>query len=92
MAGILYTYDVISGKQEDPRRTKFNKELYGYKYIWETKAGLKQNRKLGLLSTKNGRKVADSVILVSNDYEIDFDDLFDKYSDVVVVYKFKVID
>jgi len=92
MAGILYTYDVISGKQEDPRRTKFNKELYGYRYKWETKVGLKQSRKLGLLTTKNGRKVADSVILVSNDYEIDFDDFFDKYSDVVTVYKFKVTD
>ncbi|MFX0096690.1 MAG: hypothetical protein ACFE7E_02910 [Candidatus Hodarchaeota archaeon] len=88
----MYTYDVVSGKQEDPRRTKFNKELYGYRYKWETKTGLKQSRKPGLLTTKNGRKVADSVILVSNDYEMEFDDFFERYSDVVDVYKFKVTD
>lgn len=88
----MYTYDVISGKQDDPKRTRFNKELYGYRYKWDTKVGLKQNQKLGFLVMRNGRKVADSVILVSDDYEVEFDGFFDKYSDVIVVHKFRVID
>lgn len=92
MPGILYTYDVVSGKQGDPRRTRFNKELYGYRYKWDTKGGLKHNRKSGLLAIKNGRKIADSVILISEEHEVDFDGLFDKYSDVIAVYKFRVID
>lgn len=90
MASVIYVYDVKKGKQRDPRRTRFNKELFGYKYSWETKDGAKTSQKKGLLQLYGASYIGDSVIGVRQEYAAHFDELFSIYSDVIGARKFLV--
>lgn len=87
---VVYVYDVKKGKQRDPRRTMFNKELFGYKYKWLTKDGLKEKDRAGLLQRYQANKIGDSAISVNLEFAGFFDELFKIYSDVITVRKFLV--
>ncbi len=90
MPSVLYIYDVKKGRQRDPRRTMFNKELFGYKYKWLTKDGEKRRFKTGLLQRYKAERIGDSAISVSLEYSSFFDELFKIYSDVITVRKFVI--
>ncbi|MHA1238621.1 MAG: hypothetical protein ACTSSJ_05205 [Candidatus Odinarchaeia archaeon] len=91
MTKIIYIYDVIRGKQTNPRRVRFSKELYGYKYSWETSEGLKTAYKKGIVSKCKAEKVGDSAILVEEEDAKEFDTLFMRYMDIIRVRKFRVL-
>ncbi len=88
MSLVLYVYDVKKGCQRDPRRTMFNKELFGYKYKWLTKDGERERFRSGLLQRYKASKIGDSAISVDLEFSIFFDELFKIYSDVINVRKF----
>ncbi|WEU40957.1 MAG: hypothetical protein OdinLCB4_003355 [Candidatus Odinarchaeum yellowstonii] len=90
MSTVLYVYDVKKGKQRDPRRTLFNKELFGYKYKWLTKEGPKEKFRLGLLQRYKAKRIGDSVISVNLEFSSFFDELFRIFNDVISVRKFLV--
>ncbi len=91
MARILYVYDCIQSRRSNARRVAFTKDLYGFKYSWKTKSGIKQRRKHGLIDDHVGSQaVADSTILVPVEHRPVFDLLFDKYKDILNVRIFKI--
>ncbi|MHA1409682.1 MAG: hypothetical protein ACTSQY_05165 [Candidatus Odinarchaeia archaeon] len=90
MKKIIYVYDVKKGKHKDPRRTQFNKLLFGFRYRWETREGQKTRLRQGLIHIYNAKRIGDSVISVLTEYEEKFDELFENYIDIFNVRKFLV--
>lgn len=92
MTTILYIYDCIQSRRRNARRVSFTKELYGFTYSWRTRSGVKQRRKVGLIEEHVGvESVADSTILVPEEYRPTFDSLFDKYQDILALRVFVVV-
>jgi hypothetical protein len=90
MIQILYVYDVQSGKHKDPRRTQFNKTLFGFKYRWETREGPKTRLRKGFVHLYKVQRIGDSVIAINPQYEKTFDDLFQNYQDIIKVRKYAI--
>ncbi|MHA2423424.1 MAG: hypothetical protein ACXAEF_01460 [Candidatus Thorarchaeota archaeon] len=92
MASYLYLYDCLHARRTNARRVAFTKELYGYFYSWKTKSGVKQKRKPGLLDECPGAEaVADSAILVPDEYRSVFDSLFMMYEDILKLRIYEVV-
>jgi hypothetical protein len=88
----LYLYDCRHARQSNARRVSFTKELYGYTYTWRTKSEIKEKRKLGLLDECVGAEaVADSAIVVPNEYRTIFDNLFSNYQDILSFRVYEII-
>jgi hypothetical protein len=88
----LYLYDCRHARQSNARRVSFTKELYGYTYTWRTKSEIKEKRKLGLLDECVGAEaVADSAIVVPNEYRTIFDNLFSNYQDILIFRVYEII-
>jgi len=69
----------------------FTKELYGYTYSWKTKSGIREKRKPGLLDECIGAEaVADSAIIVPDEYRSLFDNLFSMYRDILQLRVYEV--
>ncbi|MGY5875549.1 MAG: hypothetical protein RTU30_07370 [Candidatus Thorarchaeota archaeon] len=93
MAAFLYLYDCKQSRSINARRVAFTKELYGYTYSWNTKSGLKEKKKPGLIDQCVGsRAVADSAILVPQECKGIFDALFDLYDDILDAKIFEVLE
>lgn len=91
MTQLLYVYDCKRSRYRNARRIAFTKELYGFVYKWKTKSGIKQKKKPGLIDRCEGSlPVSESVILVQERNRSEFDDLFEKYSDILVLHVFRV--
>jgi hypothetical protein len=92
MASYLYLYDCKEARRSNARRVAFTKELYGYTYTWKTKSGIKEKRKPGLLDECVGSEaVADSAILVPDEYRVLFDSLFSSYRDILNLRVYEVV-
>ncbi len=92
MTRWLYVYDCKSSRTRNARRVAFTKELFGYTYAWKTKAGIKQKRKPGIIEQCAGSiVVSDSAILIYDEHKAEFDNLFKKYQDILVIHVFQVI-
>lgn len=88
----LYLYDCIHARQSNTRRVAFTKELYGYIYTWETKSGVREKRKPGLLDECTGAEaVADSAIIVPSEYRSLFDSLFSMYQDILQLKVYEIV-
>jgi hypothetical protein len=88
----LYLYDCRHARQSNARRVSFTKELYGYTYTWRTKSEIKEKRKPGLLDECVGAEaVADSAIVVPNEYRTIFDNLFSNYQDILIFRVYEII-
>ena len=88
MDQIIYVYDVKPGKHQNPRRTKFNKTLFGFKYKWETQKGQKTRLRQGLVQLYKIQRIGDSVIAINPEHEKTLDQLFNTYQDIIQVRKF----
>ncbi len=92
MTDLLYIYDFIRSRTTNARRVAFTKELYGYTYSWRTKAGIKQRRKAGLLEECEGAHIiAESTIFVPSQYKNLFDELFDRFQDIMHLHVYEVV-
>jgi hypothetical protein len=88
----LYLYDCRHARQSNARRVAFTKELYGYTYTWRTKSEIKEKRKPGLLDECPGAEaVADSAIIVPDEYRSLFDSLFSMYQDILKLRVYEIV-
>jgi hypothetical protein len=93
MGELLYVYDCTESRKKNARRVMFTKELYGFVYTWKTKVGVKEKRKTGLLDECSGSSaIADSALLVPDQYRSLYNDLFRRYSDIVRVKLYAVTE
>lgn len=91
LATFLYLYDCTHARRSNARRVAFTKELYGYTYTWKTKSGVREKRKPGLLDECVGAEaVADSAIIVPDDYRSLFDNLFSMYQDILLLRVYEI--
>jgi hypothetical protein len=89
---FIFLYDCQKARQTNARRVSFTKELYGYVYSWNTRSGVRQKKKPGLIDQCPGAEaVADSAILVPGSCKSTFDSLFDEYSDILTMRVFEVL-
>jgi hypothetical protein len=91
MQAFLYIYDCKQARKSNARRVSFTKELYGFSYVWQTKSGIKEGRRLGLLDECVGaRSVAESTIVVPGECKGLFDNLFELYNDILTIKIFEI--
>ncbi len=91
MGELLYVYDCTESRRKNARRVMFTKELYGFVYTWKTKLGVKEKKKAGLLEQCFGSlAIADSTLLVPDQYRNVYSNLFRRYSDIVKVKLYTV--
>jgi hypothetical protein len=92
MVMYLYLYDCKHARQSNARRVAFTKELYGYTYTWRTKSEIKEKRKPGLLDECPGAEaVADSAVIVPDEYRTLFDSLFSMYQDILKSRVYEIV-
>jgi hypothetical protein len=92
MVSYLYLYDCRHARQSNARRVSFTKELYGYTYTWRTKSEVREKRKPGLLDDCSGAEaVADSAIIVPEEYRSMFDSLFSEYQDILKLRVYEIV-
>jgi hypothetical protein len=92
MVSYLYLYDCRHARQSNARRVSFTKELYGYTYTWRTKSEVREKRKPGLLDDCGGAEaVADSAIIVPEEYRSMFDSLFSEYQDILKLRVYEIV-
>ncbi len=91
-ASFLYIYDCKRARQTNARRVSFTKELHGYVYSWNTKNGIRQKKKPGLIDQCEGAEaVADSAILVPGTFKSLFDQLFLSYTDILALRVYEIV-
>ena len=91
VATYLYLYDCTHARRSNARRVAFTKELYGYTYTWKTKSGVREKRKPGLLDECTGAEaVADSAIIVPDEYRSLFSNLFSMYQDILQLRVYEI--
>ncbi|MEM2141931.1 MAG: hypothetical protein QXQ81_01565 [Candidatus Thorarchaeota archaeon] len=88
----LYVYDCHAGASSNARRVAFTKELYGVRYSWKTKDGVRERNIPGIIDLCAGTEiVTDSAILVPDECRAALDALFERYRDVVYYRVFRVL-
>ena len=88
----LYLYDCTHARRINARRVAFTKELYGYTYSWKTKSGVREKRKPGLIEECTGAEaVADSAVIVPDEYRSLFDNLFSIYQDILRLRVYEIV-
>jgi len=93
MRELLYVYDCTDSRKKNARRVMFTKELYGFVYTWKTKLGVREKRKTGLLDECHGSSaIADSAVLVPDQYRNVYSELFRRYSDIVKVKLYAITE
>ena len=92
LTNYLYLYDCTHARRSNARRVAFTKELYGYTYSWKTKSGVREKKKLGLLDECAGAEaVADSAVIVPDEYRSLFDHLFSTYQDILHLRVYEIV-